>query len=750
PVEALTQIGKTVKEDGQPSLKFVGRCQSGRVVETEPTSAGNSTIECNCSITDDNYCHITSFQLEDYDLPGRLPPELANLTYVQNIELTRNYLYGTIPVEWASMKNLSSISLTANRLSGNIPAHLGSFTALTYLSVESNQFSGVVPPELGKLVNLKTLILSGNKLVGTLPEALAQIKDLKDFRASDNNLNGTVPEFIGNWTQLQKLELYATGLQGPIPPAIFHLEKLSHLRIADMPGPEFQLPNVTIKRVTLVLRNINLTGTIPENAWKVETTLFLSGNKLTGTVLTSFLENSQILDVSYNNFSRSPRCSSSNESDLLPCSEISRCPKYYRSFHINCGGPDVKNGKILYEGYRTYCEEPEEASKKPIVIGVVTSAAFLILLVMGVIYWKLYYGDKHTRERVTALKQIGETLTLGGQPFEVGDACNQSGTLHDMNLSEQDSEANSTLVCNCTLNLNNDSYCHITSLYLKTLSLPGKLPPEIANLTYLEILDLTRNYISGNIPEEWASMKHLTNLSLTSNRLSGNIPGYLGSFRSLTYLSLEANQFSGTIPSQLGDLVNLTDLILSSNQLEGTLPKTLAKLNLTHFRASDNNLSGRIPDFIGKYWRNLVRLELYASGLQGPIPPAILSLENLTDLRITDMSGPESNLSTIPPRVNYLVLRNINLTGVIPTDVWTTDSLKMLDLTFNKMEGRIPQDAKTREFMFLSGNKLNGSVPDSFFKTDKKIDVSYNNFSLPPSCQDHQGSKHVQEFIHQE
>ncbi|XP_011002048.1 PREDICTED: probable LRR receptor-like serine/threonine-protein kinase At1g29720 isoform X5 [Populus euphratica] len=569
-VEALRQIGKTVNEDGQLPLKFVDSCQPNGLVKTELTSAppnleGNSTIECNCSITDDNYCHITSFQLKDYSLPGRLPPELANLTYVQKIDFTRNYLYGTIPVEWASMKNLSSISLTANRLSGNIPGHLGSFTALTYLSLESNQFSGVVPPELGKLVNLRTLILSSNKLVGTLPEALAQIKDLKDFRVNDNNLNGTVPEFIGNWTQLQKLELYATGLQGPIPLAIFHLEKLSDLRIADMPGPEFQLPNSPIERQFLVLRNINLTGTIPENAWKVEKTL----------------------DVSYNNFSRSPRCSSSNEnninwfrssssnnklSDLLPCSRISRCPKYYRSFHINCGGQDVKNGKILYEGdqdsgsnaaarsynrsgsnwgfsstgdfmddenfydnkytlqsnsnislvdfglyatarktplsvtyygyclengnytvrlhfaeiqftdeklynkvarrvfdiyiqgiqvrkdfnfteeakgsnrnftraftttvtdrtleirlywagkgtttipirgnygpiisaisvcsgNRTYCEEPEETRKKPIVIGVVTSAVFLVFLVMGVLYWKLCYGDKYTRER---------------------------------------------------------------------------------------------------------------------------------------------------------------------------------------------------------------------------------------------------------------------------------------------------------------------------------------------------------------
>ncbi|KAJ6893750.1 hypothetical protein NC652_027728 [Populus alba x Populus x berolinensis] len=41
----------------------------------------------------------------------------------------------------------------------------------------------------------------------------------------------------------------------------------------------------------------------------------------------------------------------------------------------------------------------KEVSKKPIVIGVVTSAAFLILLVMGVIYWKVCYGHKYTRER---------------------------------------------------------------------------------------------------------------------------------------------------------------------------------------------------------------------------------------------------------------------------------------------------------------------------------------------------------------
>jgi len=78
------------------------------------------------------------------------------------------------------------------------------------------------------------------------------------------------------------------------------------------------------------------------------------------------------------------------------------------------------------------------------------------------------YFDKIFRglilELVTALRQIGKTLTPGGQPFEVGDACNQPGTLHDMNLLKQDPKTNSTIICSCTLILNNDSYCHITSL----------------------------------------------------------------------------------------------------------------------------------------------------------------------------------------------------------------------------------------------------------------------------------------------
>ncbi|CAK7350348.1 unnamed protein product [Dovyalis caffra] len=146
-------------------------------------------------------------------------------------------------------------------------------------------------------------------------------------------------------------------------------------------------------------------------------------------------------------------------------------------------------------------------------------------------------------------------------------------------------------------------------------------------------------------------------------------------FCHITALSLEANQFSGTIPPQLGNLVNLTTLILSNNQLEGSLPETLAQIKgMEDFRASDNNFNGTIPEFVGN-WTQLKRLEFYATGLKGPVPPAIFDLENLVDLRITDLSGPEFQLPSMSKSIkDYLVLRNINLVGVIRKVAWAWET----------------------------------------------------------------------------
>ncbi|KAK1558257.1 hypothetical protein Q3G72_000412 [Acer saccharum] len=263
------------------------------------------------------------------------------------------------------------------------------------------------------------------------------------------------------------------------------------------------------------------------------------------------------------------------------------------------------------------------------------------------------------------------------------------------------------------------------------------------NYSHVTNFDLTRNYLSGELPKEWATMQHLKTISLTGTGISGEIPKEWGNFPNLTYLSLEANQLSGPISEELGNLISLTTLILSSNQFVGSLPITLENLTeLKDFRISDNSFNGTVPEFIGR-WTKLKRLEMYSSGLEGPINATIFALENLKNLRITDMIGPEFDFpKLINKNMEYLVLRNCSMSGSIPAYIWDSmDTLVTLDLSFNKLKGGITNINRKPRYIFLSGNMLTGTIPGSFLTTSQHLDLSYNNFTSPTSCQEISSSR---------
>ncbi|BFG28982.1 hypothetical protein CerSpe_152560 [Prunus speciosa] len=267
---------------------------------------------------------------------------------------------------------------------------------------------------------------------------------------------------------------------------------------------------------------------------------------------------------------------------------------------------------------------------------------------------------------------------------------------------------------------------------MKAQDLPGTLPKEMARLTHLENIDLTRNYLSGTIPPEWGSLP-LVNISLLGNRLTGPIPKELGDITTLKRLEISMNNFSGELPRELGNLTLIESMLLNSNNFTGELPDTFGNLTtLKDFRVGDSNFSGQIPDFI-KNWTNLEKLLIQASGLTGPIPSGISLLTKLTDLRITDLSGPETPFENIPLEnmkdMKTLILRSCNITGQLPPYLGNMKNLKTLDLSFNKLTGEIPSSFVALEevkYIFLTGNLLTGPVPTW---TKKNVDLSYNKFT---------------------
>ncbi|KAG7963706.1 hypothetical protein I3843_09G131700 [Carya illinoinensis] len=390
-VDALQQIAETM---GATDWKFnANTCQVETVMSDPLPSLSEKNVSCNCQF-ENNTCHIVHIELKRFSLPGVLSPELVQLRYLQHVDLAYNYLSGSIPIQWVSTQ-MNFVSLLGNRLSGSIPKELGNLSSLKYLNLEANQFSGTVPSELGKLVNLETLMLSSNNLSGNLPKELVGLKNLTDFRINDNILNGMIPDFIQNWNNLERLEMLASGLEGPIPSSISVLEKLKDLRITDISGTIQAFPNLTKMTglTRIVMRNCNISGEIPGYIWRMNSLrildlsfnklsgelpsvisteswkfIFLSGNSLSGDVPESILKKGTNVDLSYNNFTwqseEQPACqtkdlnlnlfqSSPKENGLRafrPCMKDFKCSQYSHSLYINCGGDDVQEGDIVYQG----------------------------------------------------------------------------------------------------------------------------------------------------------------------------------------------------------------------------------------------------------------------------------------------------------------------------------------------------------------------------------------------------------------
>ncbi|KAG7957007.1 hypothetical protein I3843_11G153300 [Carya illinoinensis] len=280
--------------------------------------------------------------------------------------------------------------------------------------------------------------------------------------------------------------------------------------------------------------------------------------------------------------------------------------------------------------------------------------------------------------------------------------------------------------CDC-----NSTVCSITGIQLKSLNLIGVLPAEFGELTNLQILDLTRNYINGSIPTSFAQLP-LVVLSLLGNRIS-EVPPEIGDISSLEELVLEDNLLEGPLPESLGNLSNLRRLILSGNNFTDAIPKTFGNLkNLSDFRIDGSRISGKIPDFVGN-WINLTRLDMQGTYMEGPIPSNISRLTNLEELRISDLKGSSIGFPDLQDlkKLKFLVLRNCLITSSIPVYIGELTELKRLDLSFNNISGRIPDEigAVKLDFMFLTNNSLSGQVPKWVLNSKNNLDISYNNFS---------------------
>ena len=157
----------------------------------------------------------------------------------------------------------------------------------------------------------------------------------------------------------------------------------------------------------------------------------------------------------------------------------------------------------------------------------------------------------------------------------------------------------------------------------------------------------------------------------------------------------------------------------------------VTRLDLTH-----NGLSGAIPpDIVGLGELTELRLVGFDSG-NSPIPP---ELGGLAKLRVLELRGIHAS-GPIPPelgnlaRLTTLALSNNGLSGSIPPGLGGLPELAVLDLDDNRLAGPVPHElanARALEEIHLANNELSGALPDSLANLDNLLllDLSGNRLS---------------------
>nr|DAD44581.1 TPA_asm: hypothetical protein HUJ06_002810 [Nelumbo nucifera] len=307
------------------------------------------------------------------------------------------------------------------------------------------------------------------------------------------------------------------------------------------------------------------------------------------------------------------------------------------------------------------------------------------------------------------------------------------------NQPPMDSWKSSLPFCNWTgITCDNGS---VTGISFGNWNINGPIPPIICNLSNLNHLDLTLNYITGEFPTFLYNCSKLVYLDLSQNYFVGRIPDDIHRLSRLTYLNLEANNFTGDIPAAIGRLSELKTLSLVQNLFNGTFPPEIGDLSNLEFlqMAYNGFLPSRLPVQFGRL-KKLTLLWMASTNLIGEIPESIGNITELQhlDLSVNNMNGSIPGSVFLLNKLKNLYLYNNKFSGEIPRRIECL-SLNNLDISINKLTGPIPEDfgkLNKLQYLFMYYNRLSGEIPASIGRLPalKDIRLFNNNFTgvLPP------------------
>ncbi|KAI5069387.1 hypothetical protein GOP47_0015688 [Adiantum capillus-veneris] len=285
----------------------------------------------------------------------------------------------------------------------------------------------------------------------------------------------------------------------------------------------------------------------------------------------------------------------------------------------------------------------------------------------------------------------------------------------------------------------------LLAINLSGKQLRGTITPSLSllSLRSLTSLDLSQNNLTlssdvSNLSSLIPPSLTLLNLSYTNAIITADSPQHqlstilminVSSAQSLEHLWLDGMQLSGSLPQQMGrTFPSLQTLSLSHNSLTGQLPAAAQQLlsfhSLQHLDLSHNNLSGTLDSWCGigsNLSATLTYLDVSYNTLQGVIPPTLANCSALQHLDLSYNGLRGSIPAALPLSCRNLtffsVIYAMTLSGSLPSEFGLLSRLESLLLEGNNFSGSplpILLNCSALRTIHFYGNVFEGRIPSEF------------------------------------